>query len=73
MPGDGLTHHDQVVLFGLTLAGLGLVLAVFPRPLVVVATRYRISMPGRVTPNVVRAARIGALVVLTVGIVIALA
>jgi hypothetical protein len=61
------------VIFGLTLAVIGLVLAVFPRPLVLVATRYRISMPGRATPDVVRAARIGAVIVMAAGFVIALA
>jgi hypothetical protein len=61
------------MLLGLTLAALGLALAVFPRPLVALATRYRISMPGRATADVVRAARVGAVIVAVVGIVVALA
>jgi len=61
------------MLLGLTLIAIGLALAIFPRPLVALATRYRISMPGRPTPDVVRAARVGAVIVVAAGIVVALA
>jgi len=62
-----------VVAFGWVLAGLGLVLAFFPRPLVVAARGWRLGAPDQATPGTLRAARAGALVAMVAGLVIALA
>jgi len=60
------------VVFGWVLAGLGLLGAVFPRPLVVAAKGWRLGMPSVDEPGSFRTARVGAVVALVAGVVIAL-
>lgn len=61
------------MILGLLLMLLGLVLVLFPRPLIVLASRYRIWMPDGATPRALRSARIGALGVMAVGLFLLLA
>jgi len=61
------------VLFGWVLAGLGLLFVLFPRPLVAAAKGWRLGMPSVAEPGALRTARVGAVTVLVLGIVLALA
>jgi hypothetical protein len=61
------------VVFGWLLAALGLILAVFPQPLVAAARGWRLGMPDRAAPGTMHAARVGAVIVMLAGLVVALA
>jgi uncharacterized protein YjeT (DUF2065 family) len=63
---------DRLVVVGLVLVVLGIITAAFPRPFVAAAPFYRISMPERATPQSVRAARLGGLLVIVLGVVVLL-
>jgi hypothetical protein len=59
--------------FGWVLAGAGLILVVFPQPLVAAARGWRLGMPDRETPGALHIARVGAVITLVAGLIIALA
>jgi len=61
------------VTFGWVLAGLGLLFAISPRPVAIAARGWRGGMPNVTDPRTLRAARLGAVVAMIAGIVIALA
>jgi hypothetical protein len=60
----------RTVVIGVALLVLGLLMAVFPQPLVAVANRYRIWMPDRPTAQSLRGARLGALLVVVLGVLV---
>jgi hypothetical protein len=70
---SSIDKHDRAVLFGWILAGIGLLFLVYPRPLVVAAKGWRLGMPSASEPGALRAARVGAVTVLVLGVVLALA
>ena len=61
------------VAFGWIIAALGLMLAVFPRPLVIATRGWRVGAPDDKTPGAMNAARVGAAVAMILGLVLALA
>jgi hypothetical protein len=65
--------HDRDVAVGWVLAGLGLLALAFPGPIMAAARGWRIGMPRADEPGAVRTARIGAMVAVIAGVVIALA
>jgi uncharacterized protein YjeT (DUF2065 family) len=67
-----LSPDNRLVVVGLVLVVLGMITAAFPRPFVAVAPFYRVSMPERATPQSVRAARLGGLLVMVSGVAVLL-
>lgn len=61
------------MLFGWVVAGLGLLFVIFPRPLVAAARGWRIGMRSLSEARALRAARVGAVVALALGVIFALA
>lgn len=59
------------MVFGWVLCGIGVVLLVWPHGLVWIAHQYRLGMP-ETSSRTMSAARLGALVVAVVGLVIGL-
>ena len=57
---------------GWVIAAVGLAFVVFPRPLMVMARGWRLGMPPATEPRGVHAARVGAAMVMIVGLVLAL-